>query len=419
MEIKLKTLTPLWTGGVEGTCDRVHETGIIGSLRWWYEAIVRGLGGYACDPTDHQCKLEEKKLKKPEMDGAKEWRQALLRANVCDACQAYGATGWARRYRLHLRGGEKVNFSGMLQITPYRRSRGWFLGTGLWGTLYGSVIVRPLFAPASLVVPLALAELWGGLGSRTQHGYGVVRAKVLKDKEPVLVDQTMLQSLPEGDRRIDLGMPSLRNMFFALVTLQARATNWWRNVDGLHAIRGRDEDKLLAWLETGSVPVSPAVRNQIRFEDGLGLRDDGQRNFVFGSSNRICKVCYQKVTRQSEPYWCPKCGNVRKSETLERTKTKIHISAAYPLDEAQGVWQVRIWGWIPRTLPSGVGLDREAMLQRLHDLLDNAEMWRAALGTGITLTGMEWREFASARDKATGEGTDALAFLHSLLIEEG
>lgn len=37
MEIKLRTLTPLWTGGVGGTCDRVHETGIIGSLRWWYE----------------------------------------------------------------------------------------------------------------------------------------------------------------------------------------------------------------------------------------------------------------------------------------------------------------------------------------------------------------------------------------------
>jgi CRISPR type III-B/RAMP module RAMP protein Cmr1 len=42
MKIRLKTLTPLWTGGVEaGKVDRVHETGIIGSLRWWYEAIVR------------------------------------------------------------------------------------------------------------------------------------------------------------------------------------------------------------------------------------------------------------------------------------------------------------------------------------------------------------------------------------------
>lgn len=42
MEIRLRTLTPLWTGGVDGTCDLLHVTGIMGSLRWWYEAIVRG-----------------------------------------------------------------------------------------------------------------------------------------------------------------------------------------------------------------------------------------------------------------------------------------------------------------------------------------------------------------------------------------
>ena len=46
-KIKIKTLMSISTGGVEGKCDRLHETGIIGYLRWWYEAIVGGLGGYA------------------------------------------------------------------------------------------------------------------------------------------------------------------------------------------------------------------------------------------------------------------------------------------------------------------------------------------------------------------------------------
>ena len=33
--LELTTLTPIWTGGVEtGKMDRIHETGIIGSLRW-------------------------------------------------------------------------------------------------------------------------------------------------------------------------------------------------------------------------------------------------------------------------------------------------------------------------------------------------------------------------------------------------
>lgn len=81
MKITLKTLTPLWTGGIDGKVDRLHETGIIGSLRWWYEALVRGLGGYACDPTsDDRC---------PDEDG-----------KHCVACELFGCTGWARKFRL-------------------------------------------------------------------------------------------------------------------------------------------------------------------------------------------------------------------------------------------------------------------------------------------------------------------------------
>ncbi|WP_343426310.1 type III-B CRISPR module RAMP protein Cmr1 [Candidatus Amarolinea dominans] len=45
LNITIRTLTPLWTGGVDATSDRLHATGIIGSLRWWYEAIIRGLRG--------------------------------------------------------------------------------------------------------------------------------------------------------------------------------------------------------------------------------------------------------------------------------------------------------------------------------------------------------------------------------------
>ena len=85
MEIKLKTLTPIWTGGVEtGKMDRLNETGIIGSLRWWYEAIVRGLGGSACDPSEHSCIYD------PENPNN----------GLCNACQVFGATGWRRRFRL-------------------------------------------------------------------------------------------------------------------------------------------------------------------------------------------------------------------------------------------------------------------------------------------------------------------------------
>ncbi|WP_322489162.1 hypothetical protein [Chloroflexus sp.] len=32
-DLTLTTLTPLWTGGIDGVTDRIHETGLIGSLR--------------------------------------------------------------------------------------------------------------------------------------------------------------------------------------------------------------------------------------------------------------------------------------------------------------------------------------------------------------------------------------------------
>jgi CRISPR-associated protein Cmr1 len=83
--IEIKTLTPLWTGGVDGTCDRLHISGLMGSLRYWYEAIVRGVGGYACDPSNGGGCVYDPKTKEK---------------SICAACYLFGTTGWARLFRL-------------------------------------------------------------------------------------------------------------------------------------------------------------------------------------------------------------------------------------------------------------------------------------------------------------------------------
>ncbi len=49
--VTINTLSSLWTGNYKREGDNLVLTGLIGSFRWWMEAIVRGLGGYACDPT--------------------------------------------------------------------------------------------------------------------------------------------------------------------------------------------------------------------------------------------------------------------------------------------------------------------------------------------------------------------------------
>lgn len=100
--IKIKPLTPIWTGDAERKGTTLRETGIIGSLRWWYEALIRGLGGTACDPTsdnsDNRC---------PDKRG-----------NHCDACELFGCTGWARKFRLEV---EKGNNKIILRFIELRK----------------------------------------------------------------------------------------------------------------------------------------------------------------------------------------------------------------------------------------------------------------------------------------------------------
>lgn len=85
---RARALSDIWTGTVEfqRKNDRWREvvvnkrlitTCLLGSIRWWFEAVVRGLGGYACDPTDTRC-----------IDG-----------DHCVVCELFGCTGWARKFR--------------------------------------------------------------------------------------------------------------------------------------------------------------------------------------------------------------------------------------------------------------------------------------------------------------------------------
>lgn len=103
-QIKVKTITPLWTGDVNRECSKIKETSMIGSLRWWYEALVRGLGGYACYPAsrneDERCRLDYDKFK-VAMDSGESTQQALDE-QICPPCQLFGCTGWSRRFRLEV-----------------------------------------------------------------------------------------------------------------------------------------------------------------------------------------------------------------------------------------------------------------------------------------------------------------------------
>lgn len=90
---QLKALTDLWTGSVtleekngqikeKTESDHPITTGLLGSIRWWFEVLVRGLDGNACDPTDTNTKCEDR--------------------NHCVVCELFGCTGWARKFRFEV-----------------------------------------------------------------------------------------------------------------------------------------------------------------------------------------------------------------------------------------------------------------------------------------------------------------------------
>lgn len=81
---RLRALTDLWTGDLNGKSDRLITTGLLGSIRWWFEVLVRGLNGNACDPTDTKTdtKCEDR--------------------NHCVVCELFGCTGWARKFRFEV-----------------------------------------------------------------------------------------------------------------------------------------------------------------------------------------------------------------------------------------------------------------------------------------------------------------------------
>jgi CRISPR-associated protein Cmr1 len=439
LKLTLKTLTPLWTGGVDKICDRLHETGIIGSLRWWYEAIVRGLGGKVCNATSkreaERCRFNPDSYEKAKKEDKSE-REALLKAGVCDVCQSYGATGYGRRFKGELKGG-KLAFeddnifipSGRIRIRRRRGQEeeypgGWYLGPGYVGNLRFEVIsLHKSFSKVTILVPLVLAARWGGLGARVQHGYGVVKA-LREDGEEVKVAEELLAALPKGGSTYNDDFPNIQDFFFARFYFMVVDKNWWRKISGLkqaleRKVQGRQfkelkdiNTQLGDWIKNGSVPIAPAIKNWLRFESNIiSTNDYGKQNYVFGTTEKVCPRCYNRVREDRQDpsrFWCGNCHNsFPKKQVIERVAAKINISCAYLIDEKQ--WEFRIWGWLPRKMPKNISPNRDAFLQDLKAKLQDKKMWQDVFGKDGPIPELIcWM---------TCEDKDAEGFLRKLLLD--
>jgi CRISPR-associated protein Cmr1 len=112
----LKALTDIWTGDASRRGERLISTGLLGSIRWWFEVVVRGLGGSACDPTRPENRCPDSRKKPTE------------RGHHCVVCELFGCTAWARKFRFDVLGSDGMMQQGQikagqtfqLRFTPLR-----------------------------------------------------------------------------------------------------------------------------------------------------------------------------------------------------------------------------------------------------------------------------------------------------------
>lgn len=140
---ELQALTDIWTGDAATAqtkkADRLTSTGLLGSIRWWFEVLVRGLGGSPCDPSMSQkCCLDDKH---------------------CIVCELLGCTGWARKFRFDVRNVQGIVVQSKLtkdtkfrlRFTPLRfvRPEEWALIEATlrliseFGALGGKTVLKP------------------------------------------------------------------------------------------------------------------------------------------------------------------------------------------------------------------------------------------------------------------------------------
>jgi CRISPR-associated protein Cmr1 len=362
--------------------DRIHETGIIGSIRWWYEVIARGLGYYVCDPTSEtRCPNESEKEKKKE---------------YCSACLLFGATGYKRRFRFSIDGSELETsnpfkiFSGRMHTgSDNEFEGGWYINAG--STEAFEIHIKPLdndFDHVLVQLPLRLASNLGALGAKTQLGYGVFSFEQETEPSITLFAKALTKiSSEEKLKKLDIHLrsnannssiyPNLREMFFATIRFRISADEWWKEIKGLRTF---NETALKTWIDNNSAPISPTIKNWFRYDDNV---------------SKFWKT--ERCRKGDLANWL--FGTIRKDGNIA---SKINISGAYnPSDDEKNLWEFQIWGWIPTKYERCRDFNREDILNRLMKLITDTtdEDWQELLGRFVNSFELHsWREFNSARD---------------------
>jgi len=360
MEIRLRTLTPLWTGGVEQTTDRLHETGIIGSLRWWYEALVRGLGGYACDPTSDdpnaRCSFDAKAYEKAKA-GGRTRSEAISEGlrTVCPVCYLFGATGWARLFQLR---GVDIPMTPLHFRTTLPMNGGWLQRVfgGKQGNIdslkvpYGDLRFQFItrrwdegYARNQFALALRVAADYGGIGARLQHGFGQV----------VFPPELSSISIAEGlaELKAKIRSSHLRSSGPAVKTpfnLSRFVTQtYYVPESDLSAFKTKEahigNSKKRA--ETHYLPCAFDLR--YKGADKLGMRRWLKEEKGWHESNDPAKLAELDQLLGPRSQWGPR-GKVKRIKEEQRRASSVFFSMPYLKDS--DTYVIRLWAFLPLEL---------------------------------------------------------------------
>lgn len=404
--VTIKPLTPIWTGDANGKNSTLRETGIIGSLRWWYEALIRGLGGYACDPTDEslRCKLEHDKFNMALKSG--KTMSEALNDQICQACQLFGCTGWSRKFKLEIETLEKSYAPFVIEEIPNARFP-YFLGYYDTsekakeyvnnGGLMGKYKLRFIIEDANKVDLLknlfTLASSWG-IGAGVQKGFGVVDVEEKLELSNTIFPQ---QAESEYIAPYTVPLPRLDQFFFYKIPINPNFINQILKLIGSSSYKSikdlKDNEPLgeEVFSSYPYLPTSPWVRNKIRSL----IRDKFKNNQVLRHllmgfiSNKnikpIHKDCWEhsiaKDKKDGEKYYCEVCkkGNITKDQIIEKTGSKIFVSHIYNKNayknNQEPKWEMRIWGWLPE-IPKKINVSRKEIKQLLQVKFKDEDFWK-------------------------------------------
>jgi len=296
--VRIQPLTPIWTGDENRKNTTLRETGIIGSLRWWYEALIRGLGGSACDPTDERlrCKLDQDKFNKALKSG--KTMSEALNEQICSACQLFGCTGWSRKFKLEV---EPNTIVPEVWIgTRKKKKKNRYLKRNVAGFMSDGTITLT-FVPLReieisenewqlLNATFNIIENYGTIGAHTSQGNGVI--KIVENNLPHR-DEKISQKFKNNDD-VDNNLPNLKDFFFYQFQLKfAKNVSelidkrvFWTHQNDHQNFQDNWENWKKLWDGYHFLPIAFHIRDTLRPLEN----DRNKRHNIFGELGKSSKV---------------------------------------------------------------------------------------------------------------------------------